>query len=494
MPLAGRSGRFTSAHSGRAARRLSAGCDSGRCAASLNVLKAVALLLVCLTACGFEERPWPMRPQDHVLTSVPGPQERRAMAGSTRKWLERTHRQLEHLLTERGRLVMLTDDMLDAAGRPRDVYQYFGRHPADANRLQKNWYGLLHTAQAASRAPVITEPLAPWPGYQQVWIPVDDDVELSGWLGFAEANGRPRQADCIVLVPGFLGDNAVTRTEYVSHALRQAGFHVLALELRGHGHTDLRYPDVYYNFGVIEMQDMIRVAEWLEDNHPQISRTGMLSFCWGGNLAMLTAWYDGRLPDDPSITENLAPFLDPPSHRTHYTAGILAFAPVLAWEEILDLCDRPNEMMANPPAYFFQQFVRDRMICKGHPEVSGNLRNLIVHEFACSFFGPSLPIADCYHSLRLLPYRGLPDGDKMERARVPVLVVNSINDPFLDARDTAELVAQTSNPKVAALILRGGGHIGVAAYNRSYFYSLITNFFDPCRGAAACIEAAENDQ
>ncbi|NLE60455.1 MAG: hypothetical protein GX616_19065 [Planctomycetes bacterium] len=81
-----------------------------------------------------------------------------------------------------------------------------------------------------------------------------------------------------------------------------------------------------------------------------------------------------------------------------------------------------------------RQFVRDRMIRKGYPEATGNLRHLIAYEFAHSFFGPSLPIGDAYQCLCLLPYRGLPDGDKMERAQLPVLVVNSVNDPFLDAR------------------------------------------------------------
>ena len=44
----------------------------------------------------------------------------------------------------------------------------------------------------------------------------------------------------------------------------------------------------------------------------------------------------------------------------------------------------------------------------------------------------------------------------------------------------------TENPNVAALILRGGGHIGYFPYNKAYTYSLIVNFFDPERGAAAC--------
>lgn len=451
-------------------------------------------LLAFSGACGFKEKPFPMQPQDRIPVRGPTIAERRDMAGSTRQWLVHTHRQLEHLLTERGRLVMLTDDMLDGHGRPRDVYRFFDRNPDTLNTFRYNWYGLLHTAQGASRAPPITAPLQPWPGFEQVWIPVAEDLQISGWIGLAEENGRVRDADCIVLVPGFLGDNAVTRTEYVAHSLRSIGHHVLAVELRGHGHTELRYPGVYYNFGVLETQDMIKVSEWLQDNYPQILRTGMLSFCWGGNLAMLTAWYENSVPDDPRVPEKIARFLDPPSPRRHYTAGVLAFAPVLNWESVVDLCDRPNPMLINPPAYFFQQFVRDRMVRKGYPNPDGNLRRLIDMEFERSVMGPSPPMSDAYAFLRLLPYRGLPDGDKMESARVPVLVVSSVNDPFLSAQDTADLVARTANRKVAAVILRGGGHVGFAAYNQPYFYSLLSAFFDPQAGAAACIGTENNEQ
>lgn len=455
---------------------------------------AIIGMLLSFPACCFDERPWPMRPQDRILAPSPTAAERQAMVGSTRQWLVRTHQQIEHLLTERGRLVMLTDDMVDGDGRPRDVYEFFDRQPETLNVLSDNWHGLCHTAQAASRAPPITAPLTPWPGFQQVWIPVDQHVQLSAWLGFAEEDGRVRRADCIVLVPGFLGDNAVTRTDYLSHSLRRAGFHVLAIELRGHGHTELRYPDVYYNFGVIETQDMMKVSEWLQDTYPQIRRTGLLSFCWGGNLSLQAAWYDGRRPDDPSITESIGRFLDPPSGRSHYTAGVLAFAPVLRWEDLMDEADHEHDLAVEPAMYFFQQFVRERMVRKGYPEASGNLRRLIMYEFAHSFFTPATPIAEARRFLRFLPYRGEPDGDKLEYARVPVLIVSSVNDPFLSAQDTADLIAQTANPRVAALILRGGGHIGFAAYNRSYFYSLIVNFFDPQVGAAACIAAADVDR
>jgi len=445
------------------------------------------MVLLSATACAFDERSIPMQPGDLVRVPPPDGPEAAAMAGSTRRWLTRTHRALEHLLTERGKRVMRTEQMVDAEGRARDAYAYFQKDPAILNALSKNWHGMVHTGQSASRSEAIDQPAPPWPGFEQIWIPVAEEVELSGRLGFAGGDdGEVRSADCIVLLPGLFGDNAVLRTRDLARALREAGFHVLAVELRGHGQTEARYPDVYYNFGVIETQDLMKVSEWLEDTYPQIRGTGLIGFCWGGNLAMLAAWFDGRGPDDPTIAANVARFLDPPSTRRHFTAGAIAFSPVLRWEEIMDLTDLPQHMWYNPAAYFFQNTVRARMARKGYPDVSGNLRRLIAHEFAHSIFTPSLPVADAYRSLRFLPYRGLPAGDKLERSRIPLLMVTSVNDPFLSAQDLPDLIAMTDNPMVAGLILRGGGHIGFGPYNRSYFYSLIVNFFDPQVGAAAC--------
>jgi len=121
-----------------------------------------------------------------------------------------------------------------------------------------------------------------------------------------------------------------------------------------------------------------------------------------------------------------------------------------------------------------------------HPERSGNLRHLIDYEFARSFFGPTFAIEEAYRFLRMLPYKGRPAGDKLERIQVPALIVHTINDPFASAQALANLMSYTENPNVAALIVRGGGHIGYFPYNKAYTYSLIMNFFDPQRGAAAC--------
>jgi predicted alpha/beta-fold hydrolase len=472
--------------------------------------------MAVLAGCVFDERPVPMKSRYFTPVQMPGgpgsdsihdratprssPGELSGQfskvaqrvesdwtASNTREWLRAAHSQIGHVLSRRGQRVLLTEDMVDEHGRPRDVYEYFDRRPETLNKLTKNWYGMVHTGQGVSRSEAIDEPVPPWDGFDTVWIPVAERVTLHGRIGLERGTDDvPVDADCIVLIPGFLGDNAVLRTRDLAFALRSRGLHVLVLELRGHGRVEHYFPDVYYTFGVTETQDLLRVSQWLQDHHSFIRNTGLVGFCWGGNHAMLAAWFDGRRPDDPSISPRIAKHLDPPCGRRHYTAGVIAFSPVLNWEDIMEQADQPHDnMWVEPSMYFFQQTVKSRMRRKQYPEISGSLRQLINYEFARSEFGPSFPIVEGYQFLRFMPHRGLPDGDKLEYARIPVLMVTSVNDPFLPAQDMADFTARTENPLVATMILRGGGHIGFGPYNPRYFYSLILNYFDPVHGAAA---------
>jgi len=342
----------------------------------------------------------------------------------------------------------------------------------------------MHTAQCVGSGEAIDNPPPDWPGFQQIWIPVAENLELSGRLGLAKKADKPIKADCIVILPGMWGDNSIVRTRDLAAALLGCGFHVLALELRGHGQTEARYPNVYYNFGVLESQDLMKVSQWLV-NHEYIARTGLVGYCWGANHALIAAWYDGRQQDAPSISENFRQILDPVSNKRHFTAGVIAFSPVLRWEEFIDYTDIPHSIFEDPAVHIFQQNLNGRSQRKGYPDISGNLRRLIEYEFAHSELTSSFPLTEVYTFIRLLPYQSLPSHRKLESARIPVLIVHSINDPLKTAQEVADLVAYTKNDKVAALLLPGGGHVGIAAYARDYYYSLIVNFFDPENGAAA---------
>jgi len=451
------------------------------------------IAITALTGC-FHERSFPMRPGDRVPLrqelgmDVPA---RQATNGSTRQWLARAHRELRSLLPRLDRPALLTDDMVDAGGHARDVYACFNRDIKKMQGVTSNWWALQHTAQCIEQGDTVERPPLPWEGFESVWIPVAHGVRLHAFIGFARGgDGRIADADCIVLLPGLWGDNGAKRNKDLSLAFQSSGFHVLSLEPRGHGQTEAKYPDLYYSFAVLETQDLMKVSEWLEDTYSHVRRTGLIGFCWGANAALQAAWFDGRSPDDPSITRNLAQYLDPPSPREHFAAGVIAFSPLIRWEHFLDRMDIPRSVGIDPSPAMFQEATRAHMARKNYPEVTGSLRRCIAYDFAYSALSKSFPVLDGNRFLRLLPYRGNSDGDKLESARTPVLIVHAINDPVQTAQEVADLIAQTSNPKVAAVLLPGGGHIGFQAYCRAYYYSLMLNFFDPVCGAAANHEPA----
>lgn len=446
----------------------------------------IGLALVTATSGCFTEKSFPLDSAKVVrlaepATPNPGP----ASCPSTREWLTRCHGQLSGVLSRRGQRVLLTEQMTDGKGLPIDVYAYLKKRWTDLGLILRNFNALVHSYQAAAPGYAIDTPAASWPGFEEVWIPVADGVRLCGRLGFAEQDGKVKTTDCIVLLPGIWGDNGVVRTRDLAAGLRASGFHVLALEIRGHGQTEARYPDVSYTFGVLETPDLLKVSEWLQDTYSQIQRTGLVGFCWGGNIALLAAWYEGCGGHHPSIAEELPRRLDPVAPRTHFEAGVITFSTVLDWERIVDESDRPHSKWLSLSMYAMQSVMADRMRIKEHPEVSGNLRRLIAYEFAASPLTSSFPVAGAYRMLRFVPHRDLPWDDKLSSIRVPTLIVHAINDPFTMAQSVADLIATTDNPNVAGLILRGGGHIGFFPYNKDYAWSLILNFFDPKTGAAA---------
>lgn len=452
----------------------------------VTIIASLVLLLTIGIAGCLREMSFPLNKPDIVHLSPDSEAAGGEQTLSTRAWLVQAQKQLA-CPWPRERTALTTDQLVDDQGRPIDVYARMGKPKQHLNIIVKNFNALVHSYQAAAPGYAIDTPAPLWPGFKTVWIPIEDELKLCGRLGFAETSGKVQLADCIVLLPGIWGDNGVLRTRDLANALRDSGFHVLALELRGHGQTEACFPDVHYTFGLMETQDLLKVSEWLQDHYPSIRRTGLIGFCWGGNLAILAAWYDGCGGKHSSITPSVARHLDPVSSRSHFEAGVISFSTVLDWEEIVDGSDQPHGSLENPCYYALQEVNRDRMMFKQHPEVSGNLRRLIAYEYVQSPLTSSFPIMDCYRFLRFLPHGNLPWDDKLSSVRVPLLMVHAVNDPFTLAQTLPDMIATTKNPNVAGLMLHGGGHIGFFPYNKAYTYSLILNFFDPRLGPSPTV-------
>ncbi|MGE3180731.1 MAG: alpha/beta fold hydrolase, partial [Phycisphaerae bacterium] len=283
------------------------------------------------------------------------------------------------------------------------------------------------------------------------------------------------------LLPGIFGDNSVGRTRDIAMALRDSGFHVCAVELRGCGQTEKRFPDHRMTFGTYESGDLLALADWLEQK-PHVRRTGLIGFCWGSNVGLVTAWEDGRADDDPGVSDLIQEKLRPRDGKVHFQAGMLLFSSVLPFEDVCDACETTWSVVSNPILDRLQNEIKTRMTRKGYPNPDGSLRRLIEIE-AAHATGSMQGVEDGYRFLRLFPYKDLPYHNKLESIRVPTLLVHAANDPLTDAQPLANLIAETENENVAALIIPGGGHVGFGPYAPEYFYSLILRFFDPERGA-----------
>ncbi len=456
-------------------------CRAGTCGPARRIASALACTvllngaLTIMTGC-FSERAVPMLAGDYRRISAP------PTDATARQWIAHAHPQIAGLLPAGEPTALVSKGLVDRAGRAIDVNAHFGIDPDDLIKILENYSGLLHSAQGSGALPALDAPAPQWPGFEDVFIPIDDDLAYSARIGYATRDDAVLDADCVVILPGIFGDNGVIRTRELARALRDHGLHVAAVELRGSGQTDRRYPHVHNNFGALEAGDLLAVAEWLQ-TQPKIRRTGLIAFCWGANVALVTAWEEGRRDDDPAVSDRLRPLLRQRSGLRHFEAGILVFSGVWRFEEVVEKCESRWKMLDDPVLDALQDEIEERFVHKGQPP-SGSLRGLIEWEFANSPLSYPGAVEDGLDYLRLLPHRELPGYDKLESVRVPALIVHAANDPMTDGQPLADLIATTENPRVAGLLLPGGGHVGFGPYARRYFYSLVLNYFDPQVGVA----------
>lgn len=430
-----------------------------------------------LDGCMFSEQSYPYDATSRVVVARP-PASANPM--TTREWLVRAHEQLGSLLPAHRHAALLTAELVAPDGTPTDVVSYFDKNPAHAESLIFNFWGLSNSAQATMpHGPEVAAPT--WTGFDDVWIPMADGLELAGRLGWARDDaGEMVEADCIVILPGIRGNNNILRVRDLAAALHAEGFHVLTLELCGTGQTDVRFPEDDYTWGVRETDDLLAVADWLQAQ-PQVRRTGLVGYSWGANHALMAAWADGRT-DESGIPLRLRPVVAPAEpDRRRYEAGVIAFSPLVRNEELLDKLAVERSVLMNPALAGLQSTFRARMVEKGYDDPSGDPRQLIER----TDLGIADPMPDILEYVRLMPYAGLPARVDLEAVRVPVLIVQASDDPIVPAQDVADLMATVDNPHVAAIMLPRGGHIGFAPYASAWYYNLILNYFDPVVGAAA---------
>jgi predicted alpha/beta-fold hydrolase len=443
---------------------------SGLCFFSRLAALILIALLAATPGCFFSEHSFPID-LDSVVRVETAPNM------SARQWLASAHEQLKYLLPHHRSPSMITSELVDGSGRPVDLVAKYGIKTDKLESLFVNPVGLSYSAQVVGKEAGLT--VAPqWPGFVDVWAPIDSEVKLAGRLGMArDADGKIISADAIVLLPGLCGSNNVIRQRDLAAAFKAGGFHVLAVETRGLGQTAVRYPGVACTWGIFESSDLLLVSDWLEDM-PQVKRTGLVGFSWGGAQATLAVWNDSRTAQHPSVSDKLARLLPKLPPRQRYRAGVMVFSPVLDMEYLIDKLATPQSYFCHPVRAGLQKTVRNWKTRSGFPNPTGQLHDVI----RCKRLEYEGCRADQNRYVRLMPYKEKPSGDKFADIRVPLLMVHAVNDPVTPVQFLANLNAGLKNPNVATLILPTGGHIGFAPYAKDWFYSIMLNFFDPVTG------------
>ena len=147
----------------------------------------------------------------------------------------------------------------------------------------------------AFRTPILRRPSDLGMDYEDVFFPAMDGVMLDGW--FIPAPGSERLIICNHFIganrygfPGHMepwtgyGGFEVNFVEAYK-ALHEAGYNVLAYDLRGHGHSAAGAGDIT-GVGAIEWRDVIGSVRYARTRMPR-ARIGLHSLCMGCNSTFI---------------------------------------------------------------------------------------------------------------------------------------------------------------------------------------------------------------
>lgn len=118
--------------------------------------------------------------------------------------------------------------------------------------------------------------------YEDVTVTTTDGVRISGWY----LPGHTSKA--VVLVHGIWGNKQ--QLFLAAIMLVEAGYHVLAIDLRGHGHSE----GERLSYGYYEALDVQAGVEYLMER-PDVEKVGVIGYSYGGAAAVRAAALDNRV-------------------------------------------------------------------------------------------------------------------------------------------------------------------------------------------------------
>jgi predicted alpha/beta-fold hydrolase len=464
------------------------------------------LLLAALAFGGcFSEQSFPMNPK-RAMTFTRQEIEPDAQPVSARHWVERAAELAVGLLPD-GPDALLTTDQLSKNGQPIDVYQFFDINPDNLDDLLTNLDGLEQTAQVVSPERELDAKghlLRPkWDHFVDVEVPGEDGTPLYGRLSeplqhearktkqaraIPGANAVADSETYIIITHGLFGSIDGLDMLNQVNAFRTAGYHVLALEMRGHGETQCRHPEATLSFGIRESGDLVSAANWLKTKY-HAKRVGLVTFSLGGYEGLLTAWLDGAHPVTRFEHIGFLKDLPQPKPEPAFNAGMIIVSSPVDIISTADRFDKPMSLLDAPLKATFQEHIAKRVASYGETPTR-SMWGLAEREYDRA--GWSAKYGN-FNTIKpeLVDFLDFKADDweegvrRMDNVRVPVLMINSANDPLGTAQGIADLFGRVKNPNIGVVMTAAGGHMAFTAYATDYYYTLLLNFFNPVTGPVA---------
>lgn len=311
------------------------------------------------------------------------------------------------------------------------------------------WWGAdLQTIRNSLRPPS----LAPFPGERVVRLPLADatgDVLLAP---LACSNPTPR--GLVVLIHGLGGSEDSGYVRVSAAHLRQRGYAVARLNLRGAGPTRALCRERYH---AGRTADLGQALHRLRKEAPEFAALPL--FCVGYSLG-------GNL---------LLKFLSEDCHGMRIAAAVSVSAPI-------DLA-AASAQIAKPRNALYQRYLLIRMREEAlHPSAGLNEAEREVVRSVDSVYAFDDQIVAPRNGYRDAPhyYAENASGPRLPEIRTRTLLIHAQDDPWIPI-DAYHRVDWASHPYLQALLAPGGGHVGFHSRNErpTWHDHCIERFFEP---------------
>lgn len=274
------------------------------------------------------------------------------------------------------------------------------------------------------------------PSFQRKRIdtPDDDFLDLD-WL----QNGNKRVA---ILCHGLEGSSSSKYIIGIANLLSQNNWDVVAMNYRSCSEEMNRQIRVYHSGATDDLQTVIDVVE------KDYDEMALVGFSLGGNLSLVYTGQRGQ--------------------HIHSKIKAVATASVPT-----NLLAGSLQILKKRNFIYHQKFLRSlrekvRIKSKDHPEVYNNeklQRVKTLYDFDDIFTGPIGGFKDAKDY-----YTQCSSGQFIPKIKVPTLIINALDDPFLP-KECYPYEEVQSNEYVTLLTPQYGGHVGFVQRGKEFYWS-----------------------